>query len=74
MSGSVSVSVCPYTSVAVVSFELLPAVAPLWPAVRSLAWVAGDADADDVFVAEVALGRDNSRYLALEALLSSASV
>ncbi len=73
VSGSVSVSVCPYTGVAFVSFEPLPALVPVWPAVRSLAWVDGSdlGDADDLFVAEIAIGRDNSRYFALEALLES---
>jgi hypothetical protein len=76
VSGSVSVSVCPYTGVAFVSFEPLPALAPVWPAVRSLAWVDGSdlGDAADLFTAEIVVGRDNSRYFALEALLESVGI
>jgi len=70
---SVTVNVCQYTGVAFLSAELLPAVVPVWPAIRSLAWSDGrsSGDAEDLFVARVSVGGDNARYFALEALLEA---
>jgi hypothetical protein len=73
----VTVSVCPWTGVAFLSAELVGAAVPVWPAIRSLAWVDGSSsgDADDLFVADVGLDeRVNSRYLALEALMNSVGI
>lgn len=73
----VTVSVCPWTGVASLSAELVGAAVPVWPAIRSLAWVDGSSsgDADDLFVADVGLDeRVNSRYLALESLMHAVGI
>jgi len=76
VSGSLEVSVCPYTGAALLSVDLLPKVVPVWLAVRSLAWEDGSdrGDAADFFVADFSMNGDNARYYALSALLESVGV
>ena len=76
-SGSLSVSVCPYGSgEAFVSFEPLPAVEAVWPAVCALAFRASDPGygGSFEFVADWGTGLDNPRAQALAALLESIGV
>jgi len=71
VDGAVEVCVCSYGSgTAYLSFDLPPAVAAVWPAVRSLAFEDRPYE-DSVFVAEFDFGPEGARRNAIEALLET---
>jgi hypothetical protein len=74
VDGRVSVDICSYGSgTAYLSFDLPPAAAAVWPAIRSLAFEDRDYE-DSVFVADWSVGGDNARASALAALLTAIGI
>jgi hypothetical protein len=76
VGGDLSLGFCSYgTGSCYVSFVPAPAVAAVWPAVASLAFVTEEDGVGDLeFVASWSVGLNNSRAQALEALLEAVGV